>query len=151
MLASRSAHRVDRSEESPMPYVDGFVLAVPVANRDAYLALATKAAAVFRKHGALRVVECWGDDVPEGTLTSFTLAVQRKDDEAVVFSWIEWPSREARAWPRREDMTLTGRRPARLTGVGPLLTGLGPASETTPPGFLDRHFECRSVTKNTRS
>jgi uncharacterized protein YbaA (DUF1428 family) len=96
MLTSRSAHRVDRPEESPMPYVDGFVLAVPVANRDAYLALATKAAEVFRKHGALRVVECWGDDVPEGTLTSFTLAVQRKDDEAVVFSWIEWPSREAR-------------------------------------------------------
>jgi uncharacterized protein YbaA (DUF1428 family) len=41
------------------------------------------------------VVECWGDDVPEGTLTSFTMAVQRRDDEAVVFSWIEWPSREA--------------------------------------------------------
>jgi uncharacterized protein YbaA (DUF1428 family) len=76
--------------------IDGFVLAVPVANRDAYLAHATKAAAVFRKHGALRVIECWGDDVPEGTLTSFTLAVQRKDNEAVVFSWIEWPSREAR-------------------------------------------------------
>ena len=71
----------------------------PVASRtsrDAYLALATKAAAVFKRHGALRVVECWGDDVPEGTLTSFTLAVQRKDNEAVVFSWIEWPSREAR-------------------------------------------------------
>ncbi|RPH45438.1 MAG: DUF1428 domain-containing protein [Burkholderiales bacterium] len=79
-----------------MPYVDGFVLAVPVAKRDAYFELATKAAAVFRKHGALRVVECWSDDVPEGKLTSFTLAVQRKDDEAVVFSWIEWPSREAR-------------------------------------------------------
>ena len=79
-----------------MNYVDGFVLAVPVANRDLYKRQAEIAAVVFKENGALSVVECWGDDVPEGKLTSFTMAVQRKDDEAVVFSWIVWPSRKVR-------------------------------------------------------
>lgn len=79
-----------------MAYVDGFVAAVPTVNRDAYRAHAERAAAVFREHGATRVVECWGDDVPEGKLTSFTMAVQRRDDETVVFSWVEWPSRAER-------------------------------------------------------
>jgi uncharacterized protein YbaA (DUF1428 family) len=79
-----------------MTYVDGFVLAVPKANKDAYRELAEISWKVFSKHGALRHVECWGDDVPEGKLTSFTIAVQRKDDEVAVFSWIEWPSKEAR-------------------------------------------------------
>ena len=79
-----------------MSYVDGFVIAVPTANREAYREMAQKAAQVFKEYGALRVFECWGDDVPEGKVTSFTMAVQRKDDESVVFSWIEWPSREKR-------------------------------------------------------
>jgi uncharacterized protein YbaA (DUF1428 family) len=79
-----------------MPYVDGFVAAVPTANRDAYRKHAEAAARVFKEHGAQRVVECWGDDVPEGKLTSFPLAVKRKEDETVVFSWITWPSRQAR-------------------------------------------------------
>ena len=79
-----------------MSYVDGFVAAVPTANREAYRKHAESAAAVFTEHGALKVVECWGDDVPEGKLTSFPMAVQRKDDETVVFSWILWPSRAAR-------------------------------------------------------
>ena len=79
-----------------MTYVDGFVAAVPTANRDAFRKHAEAAAAVFKEHGALTVAECWGDDVPEGKLTSFPMAVKRKDDETVVFSWITWPSREAR-------------------------------------------------------
>lgn len=79
-----------------MNYVDGFVAAVPTANRGVYLEFARAAAAVFKEHGALQVVECWGDDVPEGKLTSFPLAVQRKEDEAVIFSWIVWPSRAVR-------------------------------------------------------
>lgn len=79
-----------------MDYVDGFVLAVPTAQRDAYLRQAQTAAVVFKENGALQVVECWGNDVPEGKLTSFPMAVQRKDDETVVFSWITWPSKQVR-------------------------------------------------------
>jgi uncharacterized protein YbaA (DUF1428 family) len=79
-----------------MSYVDGFCAAVPTANRERYLRHAQDAAVVFKECGALEVVECWGDDVPEGKLTSFPLAVQRKEDETVVFSWILWPSRAAR-------------------------------------------------------
>ncbi|KNZ33752.1 MAG: RNA signal recognition particle 4.5S RNA [Methylibium sp. NZG] len=79
-----------------MTYVDGFVTPVPNANREAFAQHARGLAALFREHGALSVVDCWGDDVPEGTLTSFTMAVQRRADESVVFSWVTWPSREAR-------------------------------------------------------
>jgi uncharacterized protein YbaA (DUF1428 family) len=79
-----------------MNYVDGFVIAVPTGNREAFRKHAEAMAVVFKEHGALSVAECWGDDVPEGTLTSFSMAVKRKEDEAVVFSWIEWPSRKAR-------------------------------------------------------
>ena len=79
-----------------MKYVDGFVVAVQTANRETYRRHAESAAAVFKEHGALAVVECWGDDVPEGKVTSFPMAVQRKDDETVVFSWITWPSRASR-------------------------------------------------------
>lgn len=85
-----------------MNYVDGFVAAVPAANREIYRQHAEKAAAVFREHGALNVVECWGDDVPDGKLTSFPMAVKREADETVVFSWITWPSRQVRdeAWKK---------------------------------------------------
>ena len=85
-----------------MNYIDGFVCAVPTANRDAYLAHASTAATLFKEFGALSVVETWGDDVPDGKLTSFPLAVQRKDDETVVFSWIVWPSKQVRddAWKK---------------------------------------------------
>jgi uncharacterized protein YbaA (DUF1428 family) len=79
-----------------MSYIDGFVAAVPNANRDAYKRHAEQAAVVFKNHGALKVVECWGDDVPDGKLTSFPMAVRKKDDETVVFSWIVWPSRQVR-------------------------------------------------------
>jgi uncharacterized protein YbaA (DUF1428 family) len=79
-----------------MPYVDGFVVAVPTVNKEKYRKHAEEAAAVFKEHGALKLVECWGDDVPEGKVTSFPMAVQRKDDETVVFSWIIWPSRAIR-------------------------------------------------------
>jgi uncharacterized protein YbaA (DUF1428 family) len=79
-----------------MPYVDGFVVAVPTVNKEKYKKHAEEAAVVFKEHGALKLVECWGDDVPEGKITSFPMAVQRKDDETVVFSWIVWPSRAIR-------------------------------------------------------
>ena len=85
-----------------MTYVDGYVAAVPTANREKFKKHAEAAAKVFKEHGALKVVECWGDDVPDGQVTSFPMAVKRKDDETVVFSWIVWPSREARkaAWEK---------------------------------------------------
>jgi uncharacterized protein YbaA (DUF1428 family) len=79
-----------------MTYIDGFVAAVPTANREIYRRHAEQAALVFKEHGALKHVECWGDDVPEGKLTSFPMAVRKQDDETVVFSWIVWPSRQAR-------------------------------------------------------
>src|ERR1051326_508698 len=81
---------------SAMSYVDGFVCAVPTVNREKYREYANSAAAVFKEHGALSLVECWGDDVPDGKLTSFPMAVKCQPDETVVFSWIIWPSRQAR-------------------------------------------------------
>ena len=79
-----------------MNYLDGFVAAVALANKEAYLKHAAEMAVVFKEHGAVRTVECWGDDVPEGKLTSFTMAVKREENEAVVFSWVEWPSKAVR-------------------------------------------------------
>lgn len=79
-----------------MTYVDGFVAAVPTKNKEAYRKHAEEAADIFKKHGALAVIECWGDDVPEGEVTSFPMAVKKQDDETVCFSWILWPSKEAR-------------------------------------------------------
>ncbi|WP_449467967.1 DUF1428 domain-containing protein [Stenotrophomonas humi] len=79
-----------------MSYVDGFIAAVPTANKEKFLAHARTGDAVFIEFGALRVVECWGDDVSHGQLTDFFRAVQAKDDETVVFSWIEWPDKATR-------------------------------------------------------
>lgn len=79
-----------------MNYVDGFVVPVPKQKRDEYLKFAQAMAPLFKEHGALRMVECWEDDVPDGKLTSFPMAVKREENEAIVFSWIVWPSREAR-------------------------------------------------------
>ena len=79
-----------------MAYVDGFLAAVPTANREAFRTHAAEFATYFRELGALRIVECWGDDVPEGKVTSFPMAVKRQQDETVVFSWIEWPDKATR-------------------------------------------------------
>lgn len=77
-----------------MNYVDGYVLAVPAAKREAYLKQAELGALIFKECGALRIVECWGDEVPQGKLTSFPMAVKCEPDEVVVFSWVEWPSKD---------------------------------------------------------
>jgi uncharacterized protein YbaA (DUF1428 family) len=79
-----------------MSYVDGFVVAVPTVNKEIYQQHAKAAAVVFKEYGALKLVECWGDDVPEGKVTSFPMAVKCQEDETVVFSWIIWPSRKVR-------------------------------------------------------
>ena len=79
-----------------MPYLEGFVAAVPTANKDDYITHAKEAVQYFKKLGATRIVECWGDDVPKGEVTDFYRATQAKDDETVVFSWIEYPDKATR-------------------------------------------------------
>ncbi|MGH6862412.1 MAG: DUF1428 domain-containing protein [Phyllobacterium sp.] len=79
-----------------MSYVDGFLLAVPKEKLEAYKALTQTAGTVWKEHGALAYVECIADDVPYGELTSFPRAVQAKEDETVIFSWIVYESREQR-------------------------------------------------------
>ncbi|MBB4122524.1 DUF1428 domain-containing protein [Martelella radicis] len=101
-----------------MTYVDGFLAPVPVENREAYYALCQKAAAKFKAHGALSYVECWEEDVPDGKVTSFNMALKKKGGEAVVFSWVVWPSKDARnaAWgalmndPEMNEMPFDGAR-----------------------------------------
>ena len=79
-----------------MSYVEGFVCSVPTANKPAFIEHAKTNAELFKKHGALSVVECWGDEVPQGEVTSFPKAVKCKEDETVVFSWIVWPDKAGR-------------------------------------------------------
>ncbi len=115
-----------------MSYIDGFVIAVPVAKREQFIAHANTFDAIFMELGAARVMECWGDDVPDGKLTDFRRAVQAKADEAVVFSWIEWPDKATRDAgmekfmedPRMEqasDMPFDGKRMI-FGGFGPVVS-----------------------------
>lgn len=105
-----------------MTYVEGFVAAVPTANKPQYKAHAEQAAAMIKEFGATRFVETWGDDVPHGKVNDLHKAVEAKDDEAIVFSWFEYPDKAARdaanekmmADPRMEefgkDMPFDGKR-----------------------------------------
>ena len=79
-----------------MTYIDGFVIACPTANKEKFIEHAKLGDSVFMDLGALRIVECWGDDVPDGKTTDFRKAVKAEDDEAVIFSWIEWPDKATR-------------------------------------------------------
>ncbi|OCW55860.1 DUF1428 domain-containing protein [Hoeflea olei] len=96
-----------------MTYVNGFLLPVPKANKATYTEMAKAAARIFRAHGALSVVENWGVDVPDGTHTSFPMAVKLEEGEAVVFSWTTWPDKAtadsglAAAMPELDDMMKT--------------------------------------------
>ncbi len=76
-----------------MGYIQGFVVPVPETKKDAYRALAERTVPLFRDYGAIRVVECWGNDVPRGKVTDFHGAVKAEDGENVVFSWVLWPSK----------------------------------------------------------
>ncbi len=79
-----------------MNYIDGFVIPVPEANRQAYLDMARMAATIFMEFGAIRIVESWADDIKPGKTNDFRTAVIAEEEEAVVFSWIEWPSKAVR-------------------------------------------------------
>lgn len=88
-----------------MSYVDGFVIAVPAANKQAFIDHAKHFDELFIEMGATRILECWGDDVKAGKWTDFRRAVDAKDDEDVIFSWVEWPDRATRdtAMAQMED------------------------------------------------
>lgn len=95
-----------------MSYIDGFVLAVPQSNKQKFIEHAKTGDSVFMELGATRILECWGDDVPLGKLTDFRRAVQAGDDEAIVFSWIEWPDKSTRdaAMSRMDELMKTDPR-----------------------------------------
>ena len=87
-----------------MAYIDGYVIAVPTAKKDEYKELSKSMLTIFKDHGALQMTECWGDDVPQGKVTSFPMAVKCQDNETVVFSWIVWPSKEVRTTGMKKAM-----------------------------------------------
>lgn len=111
---------VDERTDGTTGYVDGWVVPVPNDKKDAYRDIAHKMAGKFKDIGALRVVEGWGDDVPDGKVTDFKRAVKAEDGENVVYSYVEWPDKETRdaGWAKmmedpsmqNQDMPFDGKR-----------------------------------------
>jgi uncharacterized protein YbaA (DUF1428 family) len=93
---------VDERAEGATGYVDGYLLPVAEEKKEAYLAMARKASGKFKEYGAVRVVEAWGDDVPEGKVTDYQRAVKAEPGEGIIYSWVEWPDKETRdkGWER---------------------------------------------------
>jgi uncharacterized protein YbaA (DUF1428 family) len=130
MIHGGFASIVDDSAKGRMGYVDGYLVPVPVANKDAYRTLATKAATVFKDHGATRVVEAWGDNVPDGKVTDYKGAVKAAGDENVVYSWVEWPSKQARdeGWKKvmADERMQPGQNPMPFDGKRMIYGGFAP-------------------------
>jgi uncharacterized protein YbaA (DUF1428 family) len=134
-----------------MSYIDGFVLAVPTANKQKFIEHASTTGGAIMEYGATRVVECWGADVPRGKTTDFQGAVAARDDETVVFSWIEWPDKtardkvmgqmaelsqtDARLDPAQNPMPFDGKRLI-YGGFGPILERGDEASDSYVQGFI---------------
>jgi len=93
---------VDQTGSGETGYADGYLVPVPNEKKQAYLEMAEKAAPIFREYGATRVVEAWGDDVPDGEVTDYKRAVKAEPHENVVFSFVEWPDKATRdsAWAK---------------------------------------------------
>jgi len=107
---------VDERAQGQTGYVDGYLLPVPEGKKDDYRAMAEKAAAKFRDYGAVRVVEAWGDDVPEGKVTDYQRAVKAEEGDTIVYSYVEWPDKQTRdkGWERMmadPDMQPDGEMP----------------------------------------
>ena len=90
-----------------MSYIDGFVAAVPSDNKEAYRAYAEKIWPIFQGLGAVAMWDCWGDDVPDGEVTSLLMAVHANEDESVVFAWTVWPDKKTRdaGWAKMAEDT----------------------------------------------
>src|SRR3954469_6626144 len=120
-------------ERNSMAYIDGFVIAAPTADKEKFRDHAGRMHTIFIEFGATRVVEAWGDDVPDGKLTDFKRAVQAKNDETVVFSWVEWPdkaTRDAAMQKFRTDPRMTNpSEPMPFDGKRMIFGGFVPALE----------------------
>ena len=151
-----------------MSYIDGFVLAVPTANKQQFIQHANLGDSAFIDHGATRVVECWGADVPQGQTTDFQGAVAARDDETVVFSWIEWPDKarrdevmgrmdelgksDVRLDPSRNPMPFDGRRMI-YGGFRPIVEQGDAAPDSYVQGFVvpvhgDRQEDYRKMAED---
>src|ERR671918_342160 len=117
-----------------MTYVAGFVAAVPAANKEAYRKHAADAAPLFKEFGATRMVEAWGDDVPDGKVTDYKGAVKATADENIVYSWVEWPSKQARdeGWKKvmADERMQPGQNPMPFDGKRMIYGGFAPILDT---------------------
>jgi uncharacterized protein YbaA (DUF1428 family) len=130
---------LEEGERGSGSYTDGFVVPVPSGNQDAYVALAAKMAGWFRKLGALRVVEAWGDDIPDGKTTDFRGAVKAEDGENVVFSFVEWPDKATRdaAWKAMMEDDQMKDEPMPFDGKRMFWGGFEPIVDTAKAQLAD--------------
>lgn len=93
---------LEKGKRGKAGYIDGSLVPTPVDSKAAYFSYADKVADILIEHGATRVVDAWSDNVPDGKVTDFRRSVNATTDEAVVFSWVEWPSKAVRdaAWQK---------------------------------------------------